>query len=215
MKIVALDVPNKMAQFDITESCSGIQFYFGQNNTTNVNIKFEYLSKDNPNQTLYEGKAYELSPILTQLFDFDKTYYPFAQRANLILNNDNKIRVTIDWKHVNEAQNVTSLAYDLTTEFKDTYKSLQIKKESFSVSENVDTGGYDYLILPENFSNIESILSVNQAGVIQQKKQFITKKAFDSLNKGSDDRVYRTLDNQKVKISADDNAEHDYYLIKF
>lgn len=211
MKILALDQLNKTCQFDVTESASGISFTFVK--TAELNYKVELLSKNETNKTLFEGSESELTDVLSQFIDFNGNFIPFSNRKNLLLNNDTKLRITIDWKNADVGDTVTSIAYDLTSEFEDTVKPLVIIKEKFSLSEDIETENYDYLMLPEKFDSYESITSLGG----QQKKQFHTKATFEALTRGVDsDRILKTFSGQKVKINvAPADGEQTYYLIQY
>lgn len=211
MKILSLDQLNKTCQFDVTESASGISFVF--NKTAELNYKVELLSKNDTNKTLFEGSETELSSVLSQFIDFNGNFIPFANRKNLILNNDTKLRITIDWKTAEDGETVTSIAYDLTSEFEDTAKPLVIIKEKFSLSEDIETENYDYLMLPQKFESYESITQLSG----KQVKQFHTKATFEALTRGVDsDRLLKTFSGQKVKINvAPADGEQTYYLIQY
>lgn len=215
MKILALDQLNKTVQFDITENCSGVSFKFDK--TADLNYKVELISKNDTNRTLLEGSVSDLSKILNQFLGFNGSFVPFANRKNLILTNDVKIRFTIDWKTAPQDKTVTSIAYDLITEFEETTKPLVILKESFSISEEVSTENYDYLLLPEDFESFESVSTVTTNGVVKQTKQFMTAEAFSSLTSFiNSDLLLRTFSGQKVKINVPENVgEVSYYLIQF
>ncbi len=219
MKIVALDQANKQCQFDITESASGISFKFEGNATglpDDLNFRFQKISKDEENLTLFEGNTTELRSVLDQLIDFDGIFFPFANRKNLVLTNDTKIRITIDWKTAQNGEGVQSISYDLTTEFADTVKPLVILKEDFSLTEDINTVNYDYVLLPLGFTSIETVATVLEGEVQKQKKQFLTESAFQSLNIGTKgDRLLKTFAGQKVKLTMPDDAQKTYYLIQY
>jgi hypothetical protein len=219
MKIVALDQANKQCQFDITESASGISFKFegnAQGLPDNLNFRFQKISKDEENLTLFEGNTTELRSVLDQLIDFDGIFFPFANRKNLVLTNDTKIRITIDWKTAQNGEGVQSISYDLTTEFADTVKPLVILKEDFSLTEDINTVNYDYVLLPLGFTSIETVATVLEGEVQKQKKQYLTENAFQSLNIGTKgDRLLKTFTGQKVKLTMPDDAQKTYYLIQY
>ena len=219
MKIVALDQANKQCQFDITESASGISFKFegnAQGLPEDLNFRFQKISKDEENLTLFEGNTTELKSVLDQLIDFDGIFFPFANRKNLVLTNDTKIRITIDWKTAQNGKGVQSISYDLTTEFADTVKPLVILKEDFSLTEDINTVNYDYVLLPAGFTSIETVATVLEGEVQKQKKQYLTENAFQSLNIGTKgDRLLKTFAGQKVKLTMPDDAQKTYYLIQY
>ncbi|MCT3810758.1 hypothetical protein HZQ51_18535 [Elizabethkingia anophelis] len=146
LKIASIDAVQKKSQIEVTDSAHSA--YLKVDNVAaydTLNVKAELVSKNRPNQVLYDLPLKDLHEKVLQNFfpQIGGFLIPLAVNDNLTLSADNKILLTLSWT---AAQNITTIEYGFNTT--NTYSPLVVKALTLNGETDINTEYFRSLILP-------------------------------------------------------------------
>ena len=168
-----IDTANNQIQFEVSESCQSLNLKFNPEFAPYVNdvkIRLTKISRNAPNQDLYSGVFEDLKDLFRSFFPNYPSVLPFSIGKNLLLSEDDKILVTIDYTPQTDVNGVipatvpTSFEYELNKFFVDTNSPLVIKKVVVSEQMDLDTEFYPTLLIPSDAESFETIVMQREVG---------------------------------------------------
>ncbi|MDV3714014.1 hypothetical protein CMU40_18450 [Elizabethkingia anophelis] len=148
LKIASIDAVQNKSQIEVTDSAHSV--YLKVDNVAaydTLNVKAELVSKNRPNQVLYDLPLKDLHEKVLQNFfpQIGGFLIPLAVNDNLTLSADNKILLTLSWT---AAQNITTIEYGFNTVATNTYSPLVVKALTLNGETDINTEYFRSLILP-------------------------------------------------------------------
>ncbi|UBB90218.1 hypothetical protein J4771_02355 [Candidatus Kaistella beijingensis] len=195
-----IDGENGLVQFEIAENAQSIGFIIGGiPDSVDCKVRVELISKNKTNQTLYDLKMEDLRKILSFAYPKMGNVLPFAIGKSLVLNDDNKLLVTILFPAETIA---TSFAYTVNTYVEITQNPMVIKTVKVEEEAEVSTEFYPLMLVSQDAESYETLVMVkDQVGVLIPNKVFFGKDFIEAnIQNNSEFLPMVTQSNQKVKI---------------
>lgn len=158
------DVNNKNTQIIINDTCAGISLFpkdaDGPINyeglVSDGTVRVELIRKSQPNAVLYEMPFSALYEIWAGLGKTPKgLVVPFALKENLILSKDAYIQIDITWK----TSQIVGFNIQKNTLATSTNVPISFKKVLVDGELEVDTEYFEYLVIPETITKIETFVN--------------------------------------------------------
>ncbi|HAO06540.1 MAG TPA: hypothetical protein DCQ50_06010 [Chryseobacterium sp.] len=195
-----IDGENGLVQFEIAENVQSIGFIIGGiPDSVDCKVRVELVSKNKTNQTLYDLKMADLRKILSFAYPKLGNVLPFAIGKSLVLNDDNKLFVTILFPAETIA---TSFAYTVNTYVETTQNPMVIKTVKVEEESEVSTEFYPLMLVSQDAQSYETLVMVkDQVGTLIPNKVFFGKDFIKAnIQNNSEFLPMVTQSNQKVKI---------------
>ncbi|MEL7675935.1 hypothetical protein [Elizabethkingia meningoseptica] len=207
LQIAQIDAVQKKSQIEVKDSSHSI--YLKVNNVDaypGVNVKAELVSKNRPNQVLYDLPLKDLHEKIMQNFypQIGGFIIPLAVNDNLTLSSDNKILITLSW---DADHNITSIEYGLNTVTTNTYSPLVVKAMTLNGETDILTEFFRALILPNTVKYLEQIKN----GAKVYKSAELVKAAIVPDVLGSGLPFFTVDQHETIKVDANGTA----YLIQY
>ncbi|MDV3593627.1 hypothetical protein CMU87_14230 [Elizabethkingia anophelis] len=159
LKIASVDAVQRKTQIEVIDSAHSV--YLKVDNAAaypTVNVKAELVSKNRPNQTLYDLPLKDLHEKVLQNFypQIGGFLIPLAVNDNLTLTSENKILLTVSWT---ASENITTVEYGFNTVGTNTFSPLVVKALSLDGETDINTEYFRGLILPspQNVKYLEQL----------------------------------------------------------
>lgn len=195
-----IDGENGLVQFEIAENAQSIGFVIGGvPDAADCKVRVELVSKNKTNQTLYDLKMADLRKILAFAYPILGNVLPFAIGKSLVLNDDNRLLVTIKFPAETVA---TGFSYTVNSYVETTQNPMVVKTIKVEEEAEVSTEFYPLMMLSKDVESYETLVMVkDEVGTLIPNKVFFGKDLIKAnLQNGSDYLPMVTQSNQKVKI---------------
>ena len=215
MTKVGVDSVNKRVQFTLVSSLIAVSMNVvgaSFEELKEADLKVELIRKNSANVTLAETTLGTYRDIMsTFLPNLKDGQILFALNENLILSENAKVQVTLDWSKT-EA-NVTDFGYVENREYDETGEPLVLKKVLVNGDVDVSSENFPMLLFSDKVKRVESSKLVkNQYGEFESKKEEYTYDYMFSIAPNKSKFVGLTADNGQVfRVSTNGPAE--VYLI--
>lgn len=219
---VGIDAVNKTAQFKLKDNVSAITLdILGQGGRKlnfsdvdngldgyHMNVRIELIRKNQPNVTLTDLPLNELSKVVDILYKGGvKNTIPVAVGANLILNDEAYLLVTLDWKGIE----ITKMDVFENRVLGETSSPLAIKSVAIDEQTEVNTEFYKAIVFSENIKSLETVKTdVGDDGVVVSQKQELAYDYMRLLSEVHNGVVFFTEADQKIKFYG----EGKVYLVQ-
>ncbi|MDV3776065.1 hypothetical protein CMU25_18755 [Elizabethkingia anophelis] len=209
LQIAQIDAVQHKSQIEVKDSAQSV--YLKVDNAgayATVNVKAELVSKNKPNQVLYDLPLKDLHEKVLQNFfpQIGGFLIPLAVNDNLTLSSDNKILITISWT---AAQNITTIEYGFNTVSTNTYNPLVIKAMTLAGETDIDTEYFRALILPSP-DNVKYLEQLKNGVKIYKNSDLIKSSVIPDLL-GTGLPFFAVDLHEKIKVDANGTA----YLIQY
>lgn len=197
----AVDTANKTVQFEIRENAHSVSLFFNPQvtNTNNIVAEVQLVSKNKGNEILYSVKLDDLRKVLKGFFPSLNNTLPFSIGQNLKLSDDNYLLITLKWTN----EQVTSFEYAINTVVQNTESPIIIKETSVNGDLNLDTEFYPLLLIDGGVEEYETVVMVDDSGVLTPRKIFMNRNLIISLIENGDFFLHNAVTkDQKVKIKG-------------
>lgn len=212
-----IDTANNQIQFEVSESCQSVNLKFNPEFASyvdDVKIRLTKISRNSANQDLYSGVFSDLKSLFKNFFAGLCNVIPFAIGKNLLLSEDDKILVTIDYTPQTDENGVisatvpTSFEYELNKFLQDTNSPLVVKKVVVSEQIDLDTEFYPTLLIPDDAESFETIVMQREVGKpATNKKVFYGSELLQSMIESGQDYLGISVSvNQVVTIKGNCTA---------
>ncbi len=154
----SIDVANKEVQIEIAENANSVNLRFNpeyEAHVQNVNVRVEKVTKNATDKTLYSGRLSDIASILKVAFPVMGSILPFAIGKSLILNDDDKLVITLSF---DGEEMPTSFEYEINKFAETTSNPLVIKKVVVDEEATFSTEFYPLLLLPKTVDSYETIV---------------------------------------------------------
>ncbi|MCT3660881.1 hypothetical protein HZR02_18560 [Elizabethkingia anophelis] len=209
LKIASIDAVQKKSQIEVTDSAHSA--YLKVDNVgayDTLNVKAELVSKNRPNQVLYDLPLKDLHEKVLQNFfpQIGGFLIPLAVNDNLTLSADNKILLTLSWT---AAQNITTIEYGFNTVATNTYSPLVVKALALNGETDINTEYFRSLILPPP-ANVKYLEQLKNGVKIYKSAELIKAPIIPDLL-GTGLPFFAVDINETIKVDATGTA----YLIQY
>lgn len=154
----SIDVANKEVQFEIAENANSVNLRFNpefEASAVSLSVRVEKITKNATDKTLYSGKISDIADILKVAYPRMRFFLPFAIGKSLILNDDDKLVVTLSF---DGDEIPTSFEYEINKFAETTSNPLVIKKVVVEEEATFSTEFYPLLLLPRTVESYETIV---------------------------------------------------------
>lgn len=154
----SIDVANKEVQFEIAENANSVNLRFNpefEASIPSVSVRVEKVTKNATDKTLYSGSLADISSVLKFAFPVMGSILPFAIGKSLILNDDDKLVITLSF---DGEEMPSSFEYEINKFAETTSNPLVIKKVVVDEEATFSTEFYPVLLLPKTVESYETIV---------------------------------------------------------
>ncbi|KUY26565.1 hypothetical protein [Elizabethkingia ursingii] len=209
LKNASIDSVQKKTQIEVTDSAHSI--YLKPDNVQSyayLNVKAELVSKNRPNQVLYDLPLKDLHDKVLQNFfpQIGGFLIPLAVNDNLTLTSENKILLTVSWT---AAQNITTIDYGFNTVATNTFSPLVVKSLALNGETDINTEYFRALILPAP-ENVRYLEQLKNGAKIYKSAELIKAPVIPDLL-GTGLPFFAVDINETIKVDATGTA----YLIQY
>lgn len=215
MTKVGVDSVNKRVQFTLVSSLIGVSMSIVGatfEDLKDANLKVELIRKNSANATLTETTLGTYKDIMTTFFpNLKDGQVMFALNENLILSENAKLQVTLDWSKT--SAEITDFGYSENREYDETGEPLVLKKVVVNGDVEVSSETFPMILFSERVKSVESSKLVkNQYGEMESKKEQYTYDYMASISPNKSKFVGLTADNGQIfRVSTNGPAE--VYLV--
>ena len=203
----SIDVANKEVQIEIAENANSVNLRFNPEYAASIPsilVRVEKVTKNATDKTLYSGRLSEIASILKVAFPVMGSVLPFAIGKSLILNDDDKLVITLSF---DGEEMPSSFEYEINKFAETTSNPLVIKKVVVDEEASFSTEFYPLLLLPKTVESYETIVLKEEqsaSGIVTVPNKIFIGKALLSAQ-AVDGHTYVpmvTAPNQQVTIKG-------------